>query len=176
MDIKIPNNNDMKVNVQSEMVNKNDKFKNIKEEKVKDKQSDEGVIYDKVTIEQLKKESDVAYQNLKRIVEDMLKRQGLIFQDLDLESEEDIKIDEEAKIEAQNSIKEGGEYSPDKVSDRVVKFAKAISGGDKSKLGLLRSAIEEGFEEAEKVFGKLPEISYETQDLIMKKLDEWEQE
>ena len=46
------------------------------------------------------------------------------------------------------------------VSDRIVDAAKAFSGGDKNKLGLMRGAIEAGFKAAAGMFGgKLPEIS-----------------
>lgn len=67
--------------------------------------------------------------------------------------------------------------SPEKVSDRIVEFAKAISGGDKSKIDTLRDAIEKGFAEAARVLGgELPEVSQKTYDLVMQKLDTWAQE
>ena len=89
----------------------------------------------------------------------------------------DIKINEETRLKAQKSIDEGGELSIENVSDRMVNFAKAISGGDKSKISILRDAIEKGFKEAEEAFGgELPEISYKTLERTMEKLDAWENE
>lgn len=145
------------------------------------------VTYDKPTIksepksvEQLMAESENAFGHLKQIVGDMLKRQGLKFRDLKDIKVEDVKtetIDDIAQKEAQAMIAEGGEYSAENVSDRIVDFAKAISGGDKSKLELLRSAIEDGFGAATKDFGaELPEITKETHQLIMDKLDAWANE
>ena len=59
----------------------------------------------------------------------------------------------------------------------MVNFAKAISGGDKSKISILRDAIEKGFKEAEEAFGGvLPEISHKTLERTMEKLDDWEKE
>jgi hypothetical protein len=144
-----------------------------------------GVKPDMKTIQQLKEESDIAYAHLKQIVSEMLKRQGLKFQDIDpiksddikIEDLKDIAVDETARKEAQAMIAEGGEYSAEKVSDRIVNFAKAISGGDKSKLDLLKAAIDRGFEAAEADFGdELPDISKETHRLIMAKLDDWAKE
>lgn len=145
---------------------------------------------DQRTIQQLQEESDRAYSRLKQIVTDMLKRQGLKFKeigntktkdsksaDITIEDLKDVKVDETAQKEAQAMIAEGGDYSAEKVSDRIVDFAKAISGGDVSKLELLKSAIEKGFEAAEGAFGdELPDISKQTHDLVMTKLDQWAKE
>ncbi|MGF7184641.1 hypothetical protein GGQ84_000725 [Desulfitispora alkaliphila] len=49
-------------------------------------------------------------------------------------------------------IGDGGPFSPEVVSDRIVDFAKAMLGGT------------------------LPEISYQTYDLVMEKLDAWKSE
>lgn len=82
-----------------------------------------------------------------------------------------------AKEEAQKAIEEGGYWSADKTSDRIVEFAKALTGGDPSKIGDMRDAIEKGFKEATKAWGKeLPSITNDTYDLIQKKLDNWANE
>ncbi len=76
--------------------------------------------------------------------------------------------------QANRAISEEGEFGVKAVSDRIVNFAIAISGNDKTKLDTLKSAIEEGFEEAKKAFGgTLPDICSQTHDEIMKKLDKW---
>ncbi|HZJ84690.1 MAG TPA: hypothetical protein VFD02_03950 [Syntrophomonadaceae bacterium] len=127
---------------------------------------------DHATIGRLKAESDRAYNSLKQIVAQLLERQGLTFREWNL-----VEVDETARLEAQALIGEGGELSPEKVSDRIVDFAKALSGGDKDKIETLRGAIEKGFEAAAKALGgKLPEISQQTYDLVMEKLDNWLQE
>lgn len=131
---------------------------------------------DEDTIARIKAEVDQAQSNLRELVKKLLEKQGMTFNDLKFDGE-DLEIDEETRIEAQKSIDEGGEFSVESVSDRMIDFAKAISGGDKSKIALLKEAVEKGFKEAEKAFGgKLPEISYKTLERTMEKFDEWENE
>jgi len=67
-------------------------------------------------------------------------------------------------------------FSPEKTAERILNFAKSISGGDPSKIELLRNAVEKGFKEVEKIFGKLPEISRKTYELVMKGFDDWKSE
>jgi hypothetical protein len=131
---------------------------------------------DTATIERLKEESERTYSNLRNLVKQLLERQGLTFEDLkDFKGE--IKVDEQARTEAAAAIADGGPLSAEAVSDRIVEFAKAVSGGDKSKLDTLRSSIDQGFAEAEKLLGgSLPEISHQTRDLINQKLDAWANE
>lgn len=138
----------------------------------KSKPQEKGHVYDKVTIDQLKRDSEKAYATLRQIVQDLLRRQG---KTLDILQPDDVvKVDETARIEARELIGSNGPLGVEAVSDRIVNFAKAISGGDKSKLDTLRNAIDQGFKEAEKILGKLPEISQKTYDRIMEKLDAWE--
>jgi hypothetical protein len=132
---------------------------------------------DQVDISLLKEESEKVYAHLRKIVEDLLQRQGIEIETLKDLKPEDIKVDQKARDEAQQMIDEGGPLSPEAVSDRIVEFAKSISSGDKEKLELLRGAIEEGFEQAKEMMGgELPEISSQTYDLIQEKLDAWEAE
>jgi len=132
------------------------------------------------TIQQLKDESEKALSHLRQIVTALLKRQGLEFQDISEikpEDLDDITVDEIAQEEARALLEGEGELSPAKVSDRIVDFAKAISGGDKSKLSLLKAAIDDGFEAAGISFGaELPDICKETYQLTMSKLDTWANE
>lgn len=131
---------------------------------------------DEESIAKIKAEAEKAHENLRNLVKRLLEKQGMTFNDLKADGP-DIEIDDETRAEAQKAIDEGGEYSVESVSDRMVDFAKAISGGDKSKISLLRDAVEKGFKEAEKAFGgKLPEISYKTLERTMEKFDEWESE
>lgn len=132
-----------------------------------------GHVYDKNTIANLKRDSEKAFSYLRRIVEDMLKRQGKTLNLLN--PDELIEIDETARLEAQELIGPNGELGVEAVSQRIVDFAIALSGGDKSKLDTLRKAIDQGFEEASKILGGLPDISRQTHKAIMEKLDAWEQ-
>lgn len=130
---------------------------------------------DQATITQLKEESERVYGNLKSMVEELLKRQGMTWQDA--EAGKEFTVDEKAITEAQALLSDGGELSPENVSDRIVEFAKALSGGDKTKFDTLKSGIEDGFKEAARILGgKLPEVSQKTYDLVMEKLDKWKNE
>ena len=54
-------------------------------------------------------------------------------------------------------------------------MAKALSGGDSSKIGKLKEGFLKGFKEAEKAWGgELPDISKKTYDEVLKRFDEWE--
>lgn len=128
---------------------------------------------DHATIERLKKQSQDAYANLRNLVEKLLLKQGYTFKDITFDQWQDIEVDEVTRVEAQKMIEPGGIFSAEAVSDRIVEFAKAISGGDVSKLDTLRKAIDKGFKEAEKILRELPEVSKETYKLINEKLDAW---
>ena len=83
-------------------------------------------------------------------------------------------VDELAKEQAQKSLEEGGYWSVEETSNRIVDFAKALTGGDPSKVEDMRSAIEQGFKEATKTWGKdLPDITKDTYNAIQTKLDQW---
>ncbi len=130
---------------------------------------------DTEAIAKLRAESEKAYSALRQLVEQMLERQGMTFQSL--KGGEYVEIDEATQAEAAALIAEGGELSAEKVSDRIVDFAKALSGGDKKKIGMLRGAIEAGFKAASAAFGgQLPEISQRTYEMITQKLDAWMEE
>ena len=83
-------------------------------------------------------------------------------------------VTEEAKAEAQAALEEGGYWSVESTSDRILEMAKALTGGDPDQIEAMREAVEEGFKQATKSWGKdLPEISSKTYDAIMEKFDAW---
>lgn len=130
---------------------------------------------DMTTIERLKAESSQAYEQLRNLVRELLERQGMTMADV-ADGGKEFIVDDTTRAEAQAAIGEGGMHSPENVSDRIVEFAVAISGGDKSKFELLKNAIEEGFSEAKKALGgTLPEVSQKTYDQVMEKLNQWKE-
>ncbi|NMA86626.1 MAG: hypothetical protein GX968_04795 [Tissierellia bacterium] len=129
---------------------------------------------DRKTIDKLKAQSELAYNQLRSLVETLLKKQGKTFNNIQLG--DTIEIDDTTRAEAEWLIGPEGPLGAKAVSDRIVEFAKAISGGDISKLDELKKAIKQGFKEAEKILGDLPEISKETYRLVMEKLDKWSEE
>ncbi|AKL93786.1 hypothetical protein CACET_c02700 [Clostridium aceticum] len=157
--------------------------KEVKDEYIPSPKEERTVTYQKptikpdmVTIQRLKEESERTHSQLKEMVRQLLEKQGLTFKDLEgLETV--VEIDEETRLKAQEMIAEGGPLSPEKVSDNIVAFAKAISGGDPDKIDMLISAIEKGFKEASNMLGgELPEISKKTYDLVMEKMEAWREE
>jgi hypothetical protein len=129
---------------------------------------------EQTSIAALKEESEKAYESLRRLVIELLEKQGYSVQDVKNEGLKALEIDETTRMEAAALIAEDGPLGIEAVSDRIVDFAIAISGGDKSKLPEIRGAIEEGFRQVKNMLGDLPEISLRTHDLIMEKLDRWE--
>ncbi len=64
-------------------------------------------------------------------------------------------------------------WSAEKTSERIIDFAKTISGGNTEKYELLKGAIEDGFKAAGEYFDEMPDITNKTYDLVMKGLNDW---
>lgn len=68
-------------------------------------------------------------------------------------------------------------WGAEKTAQRILDFAKSLSGGNADAFETLRNAFEKGFGESEKIWGdKLPDVCYDTYDLVQKGFDEWEKE
>lgn len=89
-----------------------------------------------------------------------------------------LHVTEEQRAEAEKSISEGGEYSVDSVTGRIMDMAKALAGEDSSKISMLREAVQKGFSGAASLLGKkddeMPEITKNTYTEVMKRFDDWE--
>ncbi|MDL2224893.1 hypothetical protein LJC20_01620 [Eubacteriales bacterium OttesenSCG-928-M02] len=84
-------------------------------------------------------------------------------------------VSEADRAAAQAAIAEDGEWGVEQTATRILDFAKALSGGDPSKIGMLKDAVIKGFKEAGAVWGgELPEICGKTYDRIMEGFDAWE--
>lgn len=158
-----------------------------------DASSAEGVIYDKSSstttgtdyktnnaalIQKLKQDSEDRINQLKDIVSQMMTKQGTAIGKADdiwsFLASGNFTIDEAAKKKAQEEISEDGYWGVKQTSDRILDFAKALSGNDSSKADLLLDAFKKGFEEATKTWGKdLPDISKQTYDAVVEKFDKW---
>ncbi len=87
-----------------------------------------------------------------------------------LEIEYTVEDVEQAKVD----VAEGGYWSAEETSDRLVDFAKALSGNNPEKAEMLKDAFEKAFKEIEEMFGgELPQLSYDTFDKTMEKFDLW---
>lgn len=147
--------------------------------------ADTGVVYEKSSeadrsaiIEKMKADTEQRTAQLRSLVESMMKNQGQQIGTADsmwrFLASGNFTVTAEAKAQAQAAIAEDGYWGVEQTSDRIVEFAKALTGGDTSKIEEMRAAFEKGFKAATKSWGKeLPEISQKTYDAVMKKFDEW---
>ena len=117
--------------------------------------------------------SDTArYGVLQNLVANLLKEQGINTKIATGNGEIDIAAITPA--EAQNLVSEDGYFGVQQTSDRIFQFAVGTAGGDPSRIDAIKAGIDKGFAEAKKAFGDwLPDISYQTYDAVMKKLDGW---
>ena len=136
---------------------------------------------DSETIAKLKADADQRLSQLKGLVEQLITKQGKTSETVSIWSQfrqgvldGTITVDEATAKQAQEDISEDGYWGVKQTSERILDFAKALTGGDSSKVEDIRTAIEKGFSEAAKLWGdELPEISQKTHDAVMKGLDEW---
>jgi len=90
---------------------------------------------------------------------------------------QNLQVDDATRLKAQQDISTDGFWGIKQTSERAIEFAKALSGGDPSKISLLRNSIIEAYKAAEKTWGgELPEICRQTQEATLKGLDDWAQE
>lgn len=133
---------------------------------------------DQVTVDRLKAEADRRTQSLRDLVQKLLMKQGETFTDTtDIYQqlrEGKVQVDDETRAQAQKDIAEDGYWGVEQTSNRLVEFAKALSGSDPTKANEMIDAVKKGLEEAKKAWGgDLPEISQRTIDTTIKKLEEW---
>ena len=169
-------------------------------EEVKASSENSGVVYEKsdsakvddskktykpntALVQQLKADQEAQKQNLINIVNKMMSKQtgayatSVFGSDSDdiwkFLAKGDFTVDPETKAQAQADIAEGGYWSVEETSKRILDFATAITGGDPSKLENMRDAFLKGYKQAEETWGgKLPEISQKTYDAVLKGFDE----
>lgn len=110
------------------------------------------------------------YQLLRSLVVKTLEEQGL---SLTFDTGSEImNFQNMTPEEAQQLVSEDGFFGVEKTSDRIVNFAINAFGDDPEKFEEMRAAIEDGFKQAADAFGgSLPEISHQTYDAVMEKLD-----
>lgn len=122
--------------------------------------------------QQVQWKPDAEFSDLRELVVKLLLRQSQALEDA--EGGKGVKVDPQTRAEAQELISEDGYWGVEKTSDRIVQFAIAAAGNDPGNLEAIKAAVEKGFAmAADALGGALPEISWETHDAIMQKLDAW---
>lgn len=152
---------------------------------------DKGVIYEKskddnavtkktnhALVAKLKADAEQRTAQLRSLVEKMMCQQGQTIGKADdmwrFLASGNFTVDAATKAQAQADIAEDGYWGVEQTSDRILDFAKALSGNDPEKADLLLDAFKKGFDEATKSWGKkLPDISQRTYDAVVEKFEAW---
>ena len=132
-------------------------------------------------IEKLKADAEARTSQLRSLVEKMFTKQGQTLGTADdmwkFLASGDFEVDPAVKAQAQEDISEDGYWGVEQTSERILSFAKALTGGDPDLIDEMQEAFEKGFKEATKSWGKeLPEISQKTYDAVMEKFEAWRNE
>lgn len=143
-----------------------------------DKSSSSQKTQNSALIAKMKADSDSRISQLRGIVEQMMRKQGAAIGKADdmwsFLAGGNFTVSADVKAQAQADIAEDGYWGVNQTSDRILDFAKALSGNDKSKAQELTDAFKKGFDQATKAWGgKLPDISQQTYDKVLEKFDSW---
>ncbi|MCR5432438.1 MAG: hypothetical protein K6E95_07770 [Lachnospiraceae bacterium] len=131
---------------------------------------------DPETIERLKAEADERFAQLRGIVEKLLLKQGGTFDVSNglASAYRSLEVDPETQAQAQADIAEDGYWGVEQTSNRILDFAKALAGNDSELAAGMLDAIKEGFKQAEEIWGEeLPQLSKDTIDASIKKVEDW---
>ena len=155
--------------------------------------TDTGVVYEKSSdqtsgtvtkktdyalVNKLKADAEERTSQLRSLVEKMMTKQGVAIGTADsmwsFLAKGDFTVAEATRAQAQADIADDGYWGVDQTSDRILDFAKALSGNDPEKADLLLDAFKKGFKEATKSWGQdLPDISQRTYDAVVEKFNKW---
>ncbi|MBR4210901.1 MAG: hypothetical protein IKR84_00725 [Oscillibacter sp.] len=136
---------------------------------------------DTETVNQLKADLEQQKSRFLTSVKDMLTKQGVKVAEGDgiwkQIAQGKFQVDDETRDAAKAATAEDGYWGVQQTSERFIKYAKALTGGDPAKAEAMREAFQKGYKEAEKAWGgSLPELSQKTYDATMKLFDDWANE
>lgn len=138
---------------------------------------------DAATIEKLKADAEARFSSLQSLVDKLLTKQSETHEYATLGDlmtavkDGKIAVDPEVVAQAKKDVADDGYWGVEQTASRIVDFAKALTGGDASKVEEMRKAIEKGYKDATKSWGKdLPEISQKTNSRVNELLDQWADE
>lgn len=135
---------------------------------------------DQGMIDKLKADADARFSQLQDLVNKLMTKQSTTSKYASLGDlmkgvvNGEIDVDPEVVAQAKKDVADDGYWGVEQTADRIVSFAKALTGGDATKAEEMRKAIEKGFKQATKDWGSdLPEISQKTNARVNELLDEW---
>jgi hypothetical protein len=154
--------------------------------------NESGAVYEKSTskmtdsertqlIAKLKADTDSHVSQLKSLVQSLFLKQGQKVTDSDdmwsMLASGDLQVDASTAAKAKQEISENGYWGVSQTSDRIFEMAKALSGGDDSKMEKMLDAFKKGYDQATKAWGKtLPGICSQTYDAVLEKFENYKQE
>lgn len=136
-------------------------------------------------VQQLKDDQLSRQQSLLDIVNKTLGQQATKFTLANLTGEDDdsiwkkfangeFKVDEATRKQAEEDISEDGYWGVKQTSQRLFDFASALAGDDVDKMKEMQAAVEKGFKQATKAWGRdLPSISNDTLSATNKLFDDY---
>lgn len=135
-------------------------------------------------VQQLKADQASRQQSLLDIVNKTLGQQAEKFTIASLTGDDDsiwkkfangeFKVDEATRKQAQEDISEDGYWGVKQTSQRLFDFASALAGDDVDKMKEMQAAVEKGYKQATKAWGRdLPSISNDTIDATNKLFEEY---
>lgn len=132
-------------------------------------------------VNKLKADAEARTSQMRSLVEQMISKQGSAYGTANdiwkFLASGKYTVDAATKAQAQADIAEDGYWGVNQTSDRIIDFAKALTGGDPDQIEKMRAAFEKGFKKATGAWGKdLPDISQRTYDAVMEKFDKMAEE
>ncbi len=135
-------------------------------------------------VQQLKNDQLSRQQSLLDIVNKTIGQQATKFTIANLTGDDDsiwkkfangeFKVDEATRKQAQEDISEDGYWGVKQTSQRLFDFASALAGDDVDKMKEMQAAVEKGYKQATKAWGKdLPSISGDTLSATNKLFEEY---
>ncbi len=115
-------------------------------------------------VQQLKADQVSRQQNFMSIVQKLMGQQAHVSNLASLFTQENMKnIDPATIAQAKEDVSEDGYYGVKQTSQRLFDFASALAGDDVDKMKEMQAAMQKGFEQATRAWGKdLPQISQDT--------------
>jgi hypothetical protein len=149
----------------------------------------DAVVYSKETaLKKAQSMADAHYASMRNMVESLIGGtsgpQGQAFWATAANSKpggvnlDDFQVSDETRAKAQELTGEDGYFGVKKTTDRIMEFARALagSGASDATINNLKKGVQAGFDAVSKMYGgfdKLPQVSKDTYDSIMKEFDSW---
>jgi len=133
---------------------------------------------DPAAIEKLWKETNHAGDAIKKLIASALGKEDATGQGFWAVRAKGIKLSDADRAQAQQLISEDGFFGVKQTTARIMDFAKALvgEGASEQQIENMRAAVQKGFDEVAKLFGgfdKLPDVTKQTHEAIMKAFDDW---